>query len=62
MGSYTIEQFWIMARTRDFKETEMYEEVVQRAVEQFGFIRELAIEAPQKDCVYDYVHGEEPPK
>ena len=60
MGSYTIEQIWIMSRTRDFKETEMYEEIVQRAVEQFGFIRELAIEPRQEDCVYDYVKGEEP--
>ena len=60
-GNYTNEMFWILSRSQDFHNTEMYEEVVQRAVEQFGFIRELAIESPQEDCVYDYVKGEEPP-
>lgn len=54
MGSYTIEMFWILSRAQDFRTTEMYEEVVQTAVEEYGFMRELARETPQEDCVYDY--------
>ena len=54
MGSYTIEMFWILSRSQDFRKTEMYEEVVQKAVEEYGFIREEARETPQEDCRYDY--------
>ena len=60
MGSYSIEQFWINSRTRDFRtrDPELYEEVVQKAVA-FGFRRELATELIQEDCTYDYLYNEE---
>lgn len=60
-GNYTNEMFWILSRSQDFHKTEMYEEVVQRAVEKFGFRRELAYETPQEDCEYDYLKDESPP-
>ena len=55
MGDYVVELYYILSRSQDFKKTDMYEEVVQKAVEEFGFRRELANETPQEDCEFDYV-------
>ena len=52
--------FWIMSRSQDFRKTEKYEKVVQRAVEKFGFIRELGIETLQEDCEFDYYLNDPP--
>ena len=58
MGDYVVELYYILSRTQDFKTTDMYEEVIQKAVE-FGFRRELAEETPQEVCEFDYYSNDE---
>ena len=64
MGSYTIELFWIMSRAQDFHKTEMFKKVVQKAVDEYGFRRELARVTPQEGprsdpfCHYDYLQND----
>lgn len=59
MGDYVVEMYYIKSRSRDFKNTAMYEEVIQKAVDQFGFRRELATETSQEDCNADYVFDDQ---
>ena len=51
----SIEYGWILSRDQKFRETEMFEQVYKKAIEEFGFKTEKAIQAPHDDCTYDYI-------
>ena len=52
---YTIEFGWILSKNQQFRQTSKYQDVLNTAVEKFGFKTDQAIEAPQSDCNYDYI-------
>ena len=52
-GDDSIEYGWILSRAQNFRQTEMYQEVLKNAVEKYGFKTEKSIEANQDDCLFD---------
>ena len=57
-GFYSIEYGWILSKNQAFRKTDMFKEVLQKAITKFGFkFGDKTIEAPQEpeDCKYDYV-------
>jgi len=51
----SVEFGWILSRDQQFRESEMFAQVHQKAIEQFGFKTENTIQASQDDCTYDYI-------
>merc|ERR1712154_5198 len=54
-GSFTTEYVWILSRDQQFRETEMFQKVLQIAVEKYGLQTEKVIMPIHDDCTYDYV-------
>lgn len=52
---FKIEFGWILGR-QDIRNTELYNEVLERAINDFGFKTKGTIEPPQVDCTYDFVN------
>ena len=51
----SVEFGWILSRDQQFRESEMFAQVHQKAIEQFGFKTENTIQASHDDCTYDYI-------
>ena len=55
-GYYTIETGWILSKNQKFRETEMYQDVRNLAIEKFGFKTEDAIEGKYFENNFDKNH------
>ena len=54
-GRFAIKWAWILARDQKFRETDMYDEVLEKAIREFGFQTQKTIIPQQDDCHYDYI-------
>ena len=51
---FKIEFGWILGR-EDIRDTALFNEVKERAINDFGFKTAGSIEIPQTNCTYDFV-------
>lgn len=56
-GRYTVEYGWILSRDQGFRNTELYSEVLARAIDKYGWKTINNIASPQaaEDCEWDYM-------
>ena len=55
MSRYTLTFAFILARDPQFWKTELYREVLQEAIDTYGFKPDKGIPDYQEDCTYDFI-------
>ena len=54
---FKLEFGWILGR-QDIRNTALYNDVKERAINKFGFKTAGSIEIPQDDCTYDFIEND----